>query len=780
MSSTDETAKPKQDAEALHEQREWLRVTLSSIGDAVITTDTKGSITYLNPVAVSLTGWTQEDAAGIPLELVFKIINEKTRQAVENPATRALREGLVVGLANHTLLIAKDGTERAIDDSAAPIRNANGEVAGVVLVFRDVTDRREAERALRESEERFRLLVEGAEDYAIFMLDPKGNITSWNPGAERIKGYSAEEVIGQHFSCFYPPEKVEAGYPDQELEVAAAKGRFEDEGWRLRKDGSRFWANVIITALRDERGKLKGFSKITRDRTEDLRKESQIRDSEVRFRRLFETAKDGILILDSSDGKITEANPYITELLGYSTDELIGKELWQIGLFQDIEASQAAFQRLQDEGYIRYHDLPLETKSGRKAEVEFISNVYNVDHHAVIQCNIRDITERRQLERAEAQAEALADLHRRKDEFLAMLSHELRNPLAAITNAVQILDLQKDEHPLQEKAKTIIRRQAANLVVLVNDLLEVSRILGGRIQLHQEDLDARGIVQQAIETTRPLIDQTEHELTVSLPTEPTWLHADALRLEEVIVNLLNNAVKYTPKGGHIWLSLQQEGDRIVLRIRDTGVGIVPDSLPHMFELFTQAPRSLDRSQGGLGVGLAVVRKLVEMHGGTVEAQSAGPGKGSEFIVRLPVLSSPTGKSQILSKEGDERSGSGWRVLVVDDNVDSADSIAMLLQVSGHEVRVAYSGQDALDMAAKYQPDIVLLDIGLPVMDGYEVARRLRKYPDLKTVKLIAVTGYGQESDRLQSQEAGFDYHLVKPVDAQKLEEVMVAVMKSPE
>ncbi len=780
MSSTDETAKPKQDAEALHEQREWLRVTLSSIGDAVITTDTKGSITYLNPVAVSLTGWTQEEAAGIPLELVFKIINEETRQTVENPATRALREGLVVGLANHTLLIAKDGTERAIDDSAAPIRNANGEVAGVVLVFRDVTDRREVERALRESEERFRLLVEGAEDYAIFMLDPKGNITSWNPGAERIKGYSAEEIIGQHFSCFYPPEKVEAGHPDQELEVAAAKGRFEDEGWRLRKDGSRFWANVIITALRDERGKLKGFSKITRDRTEDLRKESQIHDSEVRFRRLFETAKDGILILDSSDGKITDANPYITELLGYSTDELIGKELWQIGLFQDIEASQAAFQLLQDEGYIRYHDLPLETKSGRKAEVEFISNVYNVDHHAVIQCNIRDITERRQLERAEAQAEALADLHRRKDEFLAMLSHELRNPLAAITNAVQILDLQKDEHPLQEKAKTIIRRQAANLVVLVNDLLEVSRILGGRIQLHQEDLDARGIVQQALETARPLIDQNKHELTVSLPTEPTWLHADALRLEEVIVNLLNNAVKYTPEGGHIWLSLQQEGDRIVLRIRDTGVGIVPDSLPHMFELFTQAPRSLDRSQGGLGVGLAVVRKLVEMHGGTVEAQSAGPGKGSEFIVRLPVLSPPTGRSQIPSKKGDEQSGSGWRVLVVDDNVDSADSIAMLLQVSGHEVRVVYSGQDALDMAGKYQPDIVLLDIGLPVMDGYEVARRLRKHPELKALKLIAVTGYGQESDRLQSQEAGFDYHLVKPVDAQKLQEVMVAVMKSPE
>jgi PAS domain S-box-containing protein len=780
VNPNEETSGPNQPTETLYEQREWLRVTLSSIGDAVITTDTKGSITYLNPVAVFLTGWTLEEAADTSLELVFKIINEETRQTVENPATRALREGLVVGLANHTLLIAKDGRERAIDDSAAPIRKANGEVAGVVLVFRDVTDRRKAERELRESEERFRLLVEGAQDYAIFMLDPQGYISSWNLGAERIKGYRAEEIIGQHFSCFYPPEKVEAGFPDRELQTAAAKGRFEDEGWRLRKDGSKFWANVIITALRDETGKLKGFSKITRDRTEAMQKESEIRESEVRFRRLFESAKDGILILDSDSGKITDANPYITELLDYSTNELIGKELWQIGLFKDIEASRVAFQQLQHEGYIRYHDLPLETKSGRKAEVEFISNVYNVDHHPVIQCNIRDITERRLLERAEAQAEALADLHRRKDEFLAMISHELRNPLAAITNAVQILDLQKDEHPIQQKAKTIIQRQAGNLVTLVNDLLEVSRILSGRIQLHQEDLDARGIVQRAVETARPLIDQNKHELTVSLPPEPVGVHADALRLEEVIVNLLNNAAKYTPEGGHIWLSIQEEADEMALRVRDTGIGIAPDSLPHIFELFTQAPRSLDRSQEGLGIGLAVVRKLVEMHGGTVEAHSAGLGKGSEFIARLPVLRSPMGRAQMLSKERDEHSGTGWRVLVVDDNVDSADSIAMILQVSGHEARVIYSGQETLETAAKYQPDIILLDIGMPGMDGYEVARRIRKHPQLKDVKLIAVTGYGQEADRLQSQEAGFDYHMVKPVDAQKLQELLVELMKNTE
>jgi PAS domain S-box-containing protein len=764
-------------SEPLYEQRQWLQVTLSSIGDAVITTDAEGGVTFLNPVAQSLTGWAQEDAAGIPLDAVFKIINENTRHTVENPATRALREGLIVGLANHTLLIAKDGTERAIDDSAAPIRNEKGEIAGVVLVFRDVTERRQAEQTLRESEERFRLLVEGAQDYAIFMLDPQGNIASWNAGAERIKGYRAAEIIGQHFSIFYPVEAIEARWPQQELEIAEAEGRFEDEGWRLRKDGSRFWANVVITAVRDKNGTLKGFSKITRDLTERMQKEAQVRESESRFRRLFETAKDGILILEFATGQITDANPFIRELLGYSTNDLLGKELWQIGLVKDIEASQTAFRQLQERGYIRYSDLALQTRDGRIVDVEFISNVYNVNHQPVIQCNIRDITERRQLERARAQAEASADLHRRKDEFLAMLSHELRNPLAAIVNAVQVLDLEKYEHPIQEKATNIVRRQVGNLVVLVNELLEVSRILSGGIQLHQEEVDGRGIVQRALETARPLIDEREHELSVSLPTEPLWLHADPIRLEEVMVNLLNNAAKYTPPGGHIWLSLQQERDEAVLIVRDTGMGIDPELLPHIFDLFTQAERSLDRSQAGLGVGLTVVRKLVDMQRGTVEAHSKGLGQGSEFIVRLPLLTSVTPRSEVVIQERAKRSAQSGRVLVVDDNTDAADSIAILLGAAGHDVRVAYSSNSALQMAVEYQPDIVLLDIGLPGMDGYEVARRLRQRAELRDTKLVALTGYGQDADRQRSQEAGFDYHLVKPVDAGTLQELLERLMK---
>jgi PAS domain S-box-containing protein len=635
-----------QTEEALHEKQEWLRVTLSSIGDAIITTDTQGCITFMNPVAQDVTGWSLEEASGAPLETVFKIVNEETHRTVENPATRALREGLVVGLANHTLLIAKDGTERPIDDSAAPIRNPKGQIAGVVLVFRDVTERRRAEKTLRESEERFRLLVEGTHDYAIFMLDPQGNIASWNTGAERIKGYKAQEIVGKHFSCFYPKEAVEKGWPQQELKTAEAKGRFEDVNWRVRKDGSQFWANVVITALWDEAGNLRGFSKIT-----------------------------------------------------------------------------------------------------------------------------RDLTERRQLERAKIQAEILADLSRRKDEFLAMLSHELRSPLAPILNAVHLLRLQKYEDPIQQQARAIIERQVEQLTRLVDDLLEVSRITTGRIRLQQEHIDMRGIVERAVEAVRPLVVQRKHDLSVSLPSEPIWLFADSTRMEQVVVNVLSNATKYTADGGRIWLALQREGEEAVLRVRDTGVGIAPDFLPNIFDLFTQAERSLDRSQGGLGVGLTVAQRVVEIHGGRIEAHSAGLGHGSEFTVHLAIALPPESQPAKPTKTAGQ-SGQPLRVLVVDDNKDTADSAAMLLQGAGHDVRVAYSGIRALDLALAYRPDAVLLDLGLPEMDGYEVARRLRQNPQLKNVLLIAVSGYGQETDRQNSQEAGFDAHMLKPVKMEKVEDVL--------
>jgi two-component system CheB/CheR fusion protein len=363
---------------------------------------------------------------------------------------------------------------------------------------------------------------------------------------------------------------------------------------------------------------------------------------------------------------------------------------------------------------------------------------------------------------------------RRKDEFLAMLSHELRNPLSPILNAVQLLKLQRDESAIQERARAIIERQLGQLVHLVDDLLEVSRFSTGTIHLQRQRLDIRAIVESSAETVRPLIEQRRHLLALRLPSAPIWIDGDSTRLEQVIVNLLNNAAKYTDEGGRIELSLQRKGDEATLRVRDSGVGIAADLLPHIFELFTQAEQSLARSQGGLGIGLALVKRIVEMHGGKVEAHST-VGQGSEFVVRLPVLLTDEPPPPLPSTENAKPTGPSLRVLVVDDNDDTVTSLALLLNESGHDVRTARDGPSALEAVLEYRPDVALLDIGLPGLDGFDVAKRIRQQPILRNVVLVAMTGYGTESDRQRSRESGFDHYLVKPVRFDKVQEILASV-----
>jgi PAS domain S-box-containing protein len=837
------------------QQREWLRVTLSSISDAVITTDAGGGVTFLNPVAQSLTGWTQAEASGVPLETVFRIANEGGRIAVEGPAVRAWGDG-VVGVAKHTLLTSRDGTERPIDESAAPIRNERGDVAGVVLVFRDVTERRSHERTVQHAlayaeeiiatlREPFVVLDKGlkvktANDafYRAFHVSKKetegrfiydlGN-GQWDiPRLRRLlkKDASVQDFEVEHDfptigprsmmlnARHFPPdgdnpnlvllaiedvterrrgertardalayaEEIIAtlGEPfvvlDRSLKVKSANASFyrtfhvsrgETEGRFIHDLGNGQWDIPRLRSLLEEALPKKrivqdfevehDFPAIGRrimllgarrfplhgdhpglillaieDATTRRRAEATVKGSELRYRRLFQTAKDGILILDAGTGKIIDANPFMCGLLGYERGDFLGKELWEIGLFEDIEASRAAYGELKEKGYIRYEHLPLRTEDGREVEVEFVSNVYKVDHRRIAQCNIRDITERSRLERqAQEQARALAGLHRRKDEFLAMLSHELRNPLAAIHNAVHLLGLGEGDDPVQQKARGVIERQVGQLSHLINDLLDVSRITNGQVRLREERLDMRGVVERAVESARPLIDGRRHTLTATVPAEPVWMHADPTRLEQVVVNLLNNAAKYTDEGGRIRLTLLQLGNEMVLSVRDTGVGIDLEQFPDIFDLFTQADRSLDRSQGGLGIGLSLVRRLVEMHRGTVEVHSGGLGLGSEFTVMLPLLPAPAPIPPPTPNGPAGPPAQVGRVLVVDDNVDSAETLTTLLKMSGHDVRTAFTGPTALDLAVAFLPDVVLLDIGLPELNGYEVARRLRELPPLK-------------------------------------------------
>jgi CheY-like chemotaxis protein len=359
-----------------------------------------------------------------------------------------------------------------------------------------------------------------------------------------------------------------------------------------------------------------------------------------------------------------------------------------------------------------------------------------------------------------------------------MLSHELRNPLAPITNALQLLRLDQGDASTQQEALDALERQVATITRLVDDLLDVSRVTTGRIQLQQTDVDLNALVWGAADPFRPQMAERQQEFSVSLSDTPLWVYGDPTRLEQVVVNLLSNAVKYTPEGGQIWLTVVEDRGEAVIRVRDSGNGIKASLLPHIFELFSQGERGLDRRQGGLGIGLPLVKSLVEMHGGTVMAQSEGPSRGSDFVVRLPTVPSPVPQAVAPPEASTEPAARSLRVLLVDDVADARRIFGRLLEILGHQVRTAGDGPSALKTALEFRPDVVLLDIGLPGMDGYEVAQRMRQEPMLQNVVLVAITGYGQESDRQRSEEAGFDRHLVKPLDIDVLQELLAAIAET--
>jgi PAS domain S-box-containing protein len=617
-------------------------------------------------------------------------------------------------------------------------------------------------------EGQFRRLIESVCDYAIILLDADGIIRSWNPGAEQLKGYAAEEAIGRHFSIFYPEEALRRRWPEHELEVAAATGRFEDEAWRLRKDGSRFWANVIVTALHDEHGHVIGYGKITRDLTRRREQEEELRQSEERFRLLVDSVQDYAIFMLDANGCVASWNPGAARLKGYSAADIIGRHF---SVFYPPEVAASGWPaheltearrtgRFEDEGW-----------RVRKDGTRFMANVViNAVHDGTGQLRgfakvTRDVTERQRVQILEHEG-------RQMTEFLAMLGHELRNPLASIRNAAGILRARDLADPGVVWARDLIDRQVSHLGVLVDDLLDVGRITSGKVVLHHEPADLALIACRAVESTRPLSDARHQFIDIAVPTQAVVVNGDPTRLSQVALNILNNAVKYTPPRGHIEVRVEAQGQDAVLRVRDDGIGMSSELLPRVFDLFAQGERSLDRSEGGLGVGLTLVRQLVEMHGGTVTANSAGAGRGSEFVVRLPLLCvdpadlAATGPSEPAAAGTSKRR----RVLVVDDNPDSADSMSMLLTLWGHETRVAGDGPSAMALVAEFRPDLVLLDIGLPGMSGYEVAAQL--HAQAACPMLVAMTGYGQEEDRAMSSAAGFSMHLVKPVSGDDLRELL--------
>jgi PAS domain S-box-containing protein len=733
----------------------------------------------VNPVAAALTGWAPQEAAGQRLDRVFHLIDEESREPVESRAARALQDDDAVGLVNRSLLVARDGRERPIDDSAAPIRDDKGNVTGVVLVFRDITERRTAEQHVEDALAYADNIIATLRE-PFLVLDQSLRVRTANAAFYRVFDVSKEDTEG----CFvYELCNRQWDIPKLRTlleDVLPQNHSFED--YAVEYDFANFGSKVMLLNARrlasvDSRPEL--ILLAIQDITERTRAEASVQTSEVRYRRLFESAKDGIFILDAKSGKIIDANPFMTQLLGYSQQEFLGKELWELGVFSDRSESEAAFRRLHEHGYIRYDHLPLATRRGEPVEVEFVSNVYRVDHTLVAQCNIRDVSERRRLERqTKQQATELSDLHRRKDEFFAVLSHELRNPLAPMMNALHLLRLQEGhENRIQQQARTILEHQLGQLKHLVDDLMEVARITTGRLRLGLERVVISGIVEAAVEAVRPLIDERRHTLTISVPPESIWLLADAGRLEQVLVNLLTNAAKFTDEGGQIWLTVELDGQSCALRVRDTGVGIAPDVLPHIFDLFTQGERLKTRSRDGMGIGLSLVQRLVELHGGTVEVASV-VGLGSEFVVRLSAVVMRASDRAAPVTHVEQPAQGPLKVLVVDDGVDAAESMAMLVRAAGHDVRTVFDGSTALQAVLEYRPDAVLLDIGLPDLSGYEVAKQVREHSNLGDVMLIALTGYGQWSDKQTSHEAGFNHHLVKPAEFKEVEAILATITRN--
>ncbi|HXT60179.1 MAG TPA: PAS domain S-box protein [Pirellulales bacterium] len=805
--------------------------------------------------------------------------------------------------------VRKDGRKFWANVVITALRDADGELTGYLKITRDLTDRRQGEEKLRLSEERFRLLVEGVTDYAIFMLDPEGRIVTWNAGAQRLKGYAADEIVGQHFSRFYPAEAVARGWPAEELRRAASEGRVEDEGWRVRKDGTKFWANVVITALRDENGALLGFAKLTRDLTERRRAEESARrllqeeaarkaaqelaqqieqqreqlhvtlasigdavivadaagtitflnpvaakltgweleeaagqplaqvfriineksrvtaenpvsrvfregtvvglanhtallsrggreipiedtaapirgadgiiagavlvfrdvtearraiDARLRLAAIVESSDDAI-IGASLDGRVTSWNRGAERLYGYTAGEIVAKPLSLLAVPGRADELPAIMQRIKSGEYIDHYETERVRKDGSRIEVSLTISPIKDSYGEIVGASkiARDITARKEEER-------------RKDEFLALLSHELRNPLAPLRNGLQIMRLAGEDREAAEQSRAIMERQLQHLVRLVDDLLDVSRISRGKLQLRKERISLAAVVGHALEVCGQTTKDQDRRLTVKLPDEPIYLDADKTRLAQALCNLLNNAVKYSDRGAAISLSVERDGNQAVIRVKDAGIGIPAAMLPRVFDMFTQVDRSLEKSQGGLGVGLSIVKRLVEMHGGAVEAHSAGHGMGSEFVIRLPVV--PAAQDRRAEAGGQQGRGAARRrILVVDDNIDAAGTLEMMLKFMGNEVRTAHDGLEGLEAAAAFAPEAILMDIGMPELNGYEACRRMRQEPWGKNIVIVALTGWGQDEDKRRSREAGFNGHLVKPVEPAAIEKLLASL-----
>jgi PAS domain S-box-containing protein len=666
--------------------------------------------------------------------------------------------------------------QRYLDLVYMALRDAEGNVTGLLAHGVDQTHRKLAELELHASRERFQKLVDQAAT-GVVELDQDGRITFANQRYCDMLGYAPAELTGMNVADVTAPGSLR--------ETFDVVGQLLQDGVQasidkqyLRKDGSLMPATSSVNALRGPDGAIEGIVAIVLDTTDRQRAAEELRSSEERYRTLFESVDQGFCIIDmlvddegeAVDYRFVEMNAMFEERTGLSG--VIGRTALE--LVPDLDRFWVdTYGRVARTGKAERFESEAQAM-GRWFDV-YATRVGGATSRRVALL-FSDITARKQADdRLRKLAADLSEADRRKTEFLATLAHELRNPLAPIRSGLGVMRLSGDNPASVARVRAMMERQVTHMVHLIDDLLDIARISGGKLELKRARVDLADVLSSAVETSLPAIEAARHALRIDVAGEPFAADVDATRISQVVANLLNNAAKYTPAGGAIVLSLRRDGDDALIAVADTGVGIQADALEGVFDMFSQVGRNIDRAQGGLGIGLALVRRLVEMHDGSVKAESAGPGAGSTFTVRLPLLPAPERHASApVHAEGPGVAADAGAVcvLVVDDNVDAAVTLSMVLELNGHVTRVAHDGVEALAAVREFTPQLAFLDIGMPRMNGYETARALRQVAGLEHVVLVALTGWGAEGDRQQSREAGFDHHLTKPVQMGDVEKIL--------
>jgi PAS domain S-box-containing protein len=644
--------------------------------------------------------------------------------------------------------------------------------------------------ALQAKDSRIRLILDNTKDYAFVGTDRDGIIREWAGGAEAITGWTPAAAIGEPLAILFTEQDRRAGRPQTERELAALDGRAEDKRWHRTKDGGEFYADGVMVALNDENALLQGFAKIFRNATAErvaadafAESEERLRESEERVRLATHAGGLGVwtwcaTAADAMSWENDLPNAIFGRAPGTPAPTRAGFAAAYLAPADAPEFDRAVARAIADGGTFAFQGRFVRPGEALTRWVELTGSYYPAKPARAAQVlgTIADITERKQSEeRLRLLAADLSAVDQRKTEFLATLAHELRNPLAPIANGLAIMEHSLHDAVTVARTREIMQRQVNHMVHLVDDLLDMARISGGKIALRKQTTDLGQVIASAIETSKPVIDAGRHRLQLNNPDGPLVIEADPMRMAQVLSNLLNNAAKYTPPGGEIGIHVERAGDTVTVTVTDTGIGIPKESQHAIFTMFSQVERHLDHAQGGLGIGLALVHRLVDLHGGTVRVDSAGDGAGSAFSVTLPLPAAGGAPAAPARARGRTVDGVSLRALVVDDNDDAAQTLATLLELLGHRSGTAGDGVAALEQVEAFDPDIIFLDLGMPRMNGYECATALRAMPSRRDTVLVALTGWGNENDIARTKAAGFNRHLLKPVSIDALIAVLAEV-----